>query len=114
MAEKKKKGFSIKIFLPDGSPEGLKIVEKSNWTGCGVVCPRSLFPQAKQRPEFNRTGIYILVGSLAKPELPRIYIGEGDPILNRIKEHSGKDFWESVIAFTSKDTNLNKAHVQYL
>lgn len=25
-----------------------------------------------------------------------------------------KDFWTSVVAFTSKDGNLNKAHVRYL
>jgi hypothetical protein len=31
------KGFSIRIFIPTGEPEGLRIVEKSNWTGQGHV-----------------------------------------------------------------------------
>lgn len=31
--------FSIKIFVPDGDPDGLRIVEKSNWTGEGVAPP---------------------------------------------------------------------------
>lgn len=33
--------FSIKIFVPDGDPDGLRIVEKSNWTGEGVVFNRT-------------------------------------------------------------------------
>jgi hypothetical protein len=40
-------GFSLRIFLPDGSPDGLRLVEKSNWTGRGIVCPRPLFPTAR-------------------------------------------------------------------
>jgi hypothetical protein len=30
---------SIKIFLPGGDPEGLRTVEKSNWSGVGIVFP---------------------------------------------------------------------------
>jgi len=26
-------GFSVRIFIPSGEPEGLRIVEKSDWTG---------------------------------------------------------------------------------
>lgn len=115
MTTKAKRGFSIKIFLPDGSPDGVRIVEKSNWTGCGLVCPRSLFAENKQRQEFKRTGVYILADATGQAEWPRIYIGEGDPILDRIVGHdSKKDFWNVLFAFTSKDANLNKAHVQYL
>jgi hypothetical protein len=29
--------FSIKVFLPNGQPDGLRIVDKSNWTGRGIV-----------------------------------------------------------------------------
>jgi hypothetical protein len=47
--------------------------------------------------------------------LPTLYIGEGDPALPRLEQHfARKDFWTSLILFTSKDENLNKAHVQYL
>ena len=42
-------------------------------------------------------------------------MGEGDPIRPRLEQHaSKKDFWTSCFTFTSKDENLNKAHVQYL
>ena len=115
MKSEKRRGFSIRIFLADGEPDGLKIIEKSNWTGCGVVCPRPIFSEAKGRCEFTRTGVYILVGPSGKSDLPQIYIGEGDPIRPRLEQHaSKKDFWTTVIFFTSKDENINKAHVQFL
>jgi hypothetical protein len=110
-----RRGFSLRIFLPDGIPDGLRVVEKSNWTGRGVVCPRSRFKDAKVRPEFDRTGVYILVGPSEESDLPTVYIGEGDPALDRLERHfAEKDFWTSLVLFTSKDDNLNKAHVQYL
>ena len=59
MKAEKRRGFSIRIFLADGEPDGLKIIEKSNWTGCGVVCPRPIFSDARGRREFTRTGVYI-------------------------------------------------------
>ena len=108
-------GFSVRIFLPQGDPEGLKIVEKSNWTGCGLVIPRSLFGEAKGRAELDRTGVYVLIGPGEHSQLLRAYVGEGDPIRPRLEQHAkGKDFWTTAVAFTSKDQNLNKAHVQYL
>jgi hypothetical protein len=110
-----RRGFSIRIFLPDGTPDGLRIVEKSNWTGRGVVCPRSQFREAKARPEFGKTGVYVLHGPSEEGDLPTVYVGEGDPARPRLEQHfARKDFWTSLILFTSKDENLNKAHVQYL
>ena len=73
-----RRGFSINIFLPDGTPDGLKIVEKSNWTGKGVVCPRVLFGEVKRQEEFERTGVYVLLGETSDGGLPHAYIGEGD------------------------------------
>jgi hypothetical protein len=109
------KPYSIKAFLPGGDPDGLRIIEKSNWSGAGLVVPRSLFAAAKQRKELVRTGVYALVGPPEESGLPRVYVGEGDPIRPRLEQHAAKkDFWTSCIAFTSKDENLNKAHVQYL
>lgn len=108
-------GFSIRIFLPSGSPDGLRIVEKSNWTGLGVVCPRPLFPTGRSRDEFERTGVYILLGPPGEGDFPEVYIGEGDPIRPRLDDHQiKKDFWTVAVCFLSKDANLNKAHVQYL
>jgi hypothetical protein len=109
------KPYSIRVFLPGGDPDGLRIIEKSNWSGAGLVVPRSLFGEGKQRRELARTGVYVLVGPPEQSGLARVYIGEGDPIRPRLEQHAArKDFWTSCIAFTSKDENLNKAHVQFL
>jgi hypothetical protein len=109
------KPYSIKIFLPGGDPDGLRTIEKSNWSGAGIVIPRALMGLSKGRPELSRTGVYVLVGPAEESGLPRIYVGEGDPVKPRLEQHAAKkDFWTSCIAFTSKDENLNKAHVQYI
>lgn len=111
----KPRPFSIKIFLPDGTPDGLKVIEKSNWTGCCVVFPRFIYPDRKQREEFNRTGVYVLVGPAEEGDLPKVYIGEGDPVKPRLEQHyAKKDFWTRGVFFTAKDGSLNKAHVQHL
>jgi len=108
-------GFSVRIFIPSGEPEGLRIVEKSNWTGQGLVFPRSLFAEVRKRPELGRTGVYVLWAPSESGQLPRAYVGEGDGVLQRLESHvKVKDFWTHAVVFTSKDQNLNKAHVQYL
>lgn len=110
-----RRGYSIRIFLAEGTPSGLKFVEKSNWTGLGVVCPRPRFSAVKDREEFARAGVYVLIGPSESSELPIAYIGEADPIRLRLEQHhSSKDFWTVAYFFTSKDTNLNKAHIEYL
>ncbi len=109
------KSFSLRIFVPGGELEGVRLVEKSNWNGSGLVCPRTVFVRARSRPEFSKTGVYVLSGPGSDGSLPRIYIGEGDPTKPRIEQHyAKKDFWTTVFLFASKDTYLNKAHIQYL
>lgn len=115
-AEKlRNKPYSIKIFLPGGDPDGIRTIEKTNWSGAGIVIPRAIMAETKQRRELSRTGVYVLVGPPEESGLPRLYVGEGDPIRPRLEQHAAKkDFWTTCIAFTSKDENLNKAHVQYI
>jgi len=111
----KPQGFSVRIFIPTGEPERLRIVEKSNWTGQGLVFPRSVFPEARLRSEMKRTGVYILWGPGFSGHLPRVYVGEGDGVLTRLDQHAkSKDFWTHAAVFTSKDEYLNKAHVKHL
>lgn len=42
-------GTSFRIFFPDGSSEGLRFLEKSNWTGHGLLCPRPVFAKKHRR-----------------------------------------------------------------
>jgi hypothetical protein len=39
--------FSLRIFVADGDPDGLRIVEKSNRIGKALMFPRALLPQVK-------------------------------------------------------------------
>jgi Domain of unknown function (DUF4357) len=113
MANTFQRPFSIKIFVPDGDPDGLRLIEKSNWTGLGVVFNRTNYKQVVSRPEFDRTGVYVLVGVSDDSALPTIYVGEGDPVKDRLNDHySKKDFWDLAVFFVTKDNSLNKAHVQ--
>jgi hypothetical protein len=115
MTESLQRPFSIRIFVPGGDPDGLRLVEKSNWTGVGVVFNRSNFKQVVGRPECERTGVYVLVGGSEDSALPTIYVGEGDPVKDRLTQHQQKkDFWDWAVFFVTKDNSLNKAHVQHL
>ena len=115
MPKLQQRPFSINIFVPDGDPDSLRLVEKSNWTGIGVVFNRTNYKQVVIQEEFDKTGVYVLVGSPEGGGLPTIYIGEGDPVKDRLYEHySKKDFWVWAVFFVTKDNSLNKAHVQHL
>jgi hypothetical protein len=108
-------GASIRLFLPNGLPTDLWVVDKSNWTGVAVVWPRAVHGEARQRPELQKPGIYLLSGPSDVPSRQRVYVGEADLLRNRLdRHHATLDFWTRCVAFTSKDASLNKAHVRYL
>jgi len=118
-------GRSIRIFLVDGTSNGLLTAEIMNWTGHVLTGPRSKLAELVQRPECGRTGVYFLVGPDPENNLrSKVYIGESDDVAKRLKQHNrpeafegtagGKDFWEKVCLVTSKDQNLTKTHVKYL
>lgn len=107
---------TIKIFLIDGEPNGLKTAELSNWVGQAIVIPRNKLKEIKQRAECNKPAVYFLIGKENEEALLQTaYIGEAENLWNRLSTHdSSKDFWQTAIAFVSKDNNLTKAHVKYL
>ena len=110
-------GRTIRMFLVDGSANGVITAEIMNWTGHAVVGPRSKLPELLSRDEAVRTGIYFLTGSDTESSNPSVYIGEGDDVGKRLRAHAkdaSKDFWEKVCFITSKDHNLTKAHGRYL
>ena len=108
--------FTIRIFVPDGDPEGVRLIDRMNWTGLGLVFPRSKWLEVRQRPELQRTGVYILVGySNQDDDLPTLYIGQADGVRGRIESHyTGKDFWDWGAVFVSNSGGLNRAHVTWL
>jgi len=107
---------SIRIFLAEGLPDGIWLVEKSNWTGLAFACPRSRYGELRKRAELSGSGVYVLLGPPDNAAMTaKLYIGETDDLKARLDNHfKNKEFWTRVVVFTSKDANLNKAHVRYL
>lgn len=107
--------FSLRIFVADGDPDGLRLVERTNWVGKAIVFPRALLPKIKQRDELSQTGVYLLLGPREDGEGDMLYIGEGDPVRPRLESHyAQKDFWNRAVCFVATPGQLNKAHVQFL
>jgi hypothetical protein len=102
------KGFSVRLFLPGGDPEGVKIIEKSNWTGTGLVIPRTLFGESRSRAEFQRAGVYLLVGPDETSQLPRAYLGEGDPSGPRLDQHVGLEGSNLLLTAGCNQTSVDK------
>ena len=101
--------FSIRLFSPSGEPEGILIASRDDWPGRAVIFPRELTGEVKGRKEYQQPGVYILVNP------KQMYIGEGDPLGDRIDSHfKNKDFWRRGVFFTAEGGRLNKAHVQHL
>lgn len=108
-------GKSIRIYLSDGSPSGLRHVEIANWSGQAIACPRSRFSELKRWNECQRPGVYFLLEKHSTDDKNTVYIGESENVYKRLIEHdSKKDFWNEVVLFTSKDENLTKSHIKYL
>ena len=108
--------FTLRMFVPDGDPEGVRFIDRMNWTGLGIVFPRSKWPEVRNRAELGRTGVYILTGySEGDDDLQTVYVGQADGVKSRIDSHGQqKDFWDTGIVFVSNSGGLNGAHVTWL
>lgn len=108
-------GRSLRIYLADGTPSGIRHAELVNWTGQALVCPRRRISELSSWQESARPGIYFLSGRDPQTDRLLVYIGEAEHVAKRLKSHAlEKDFWTTAILFSSKDDNLTKAHVKYL
>ena len=108
--------FSIRVFVPDGDPEGVRLIDRLNWTGLGLVFRRSDWSEVRKRSEMQSTGIYVLVGyRSADDDLPTLYIGQADGFRGRIDSyHKDKEFGDWAAVFVSTSGGLNRAHVTWL
>ena len=105
---------TVKIFLAEGNPTGLRTVELFNWNGKGYIIPRDRIEAALEREEIKTQGVYILIGE-NDSGWPELYVGESEDVAHRLRDHNRKKaFWNIAFIFFSKDKNLNKAHVKFL
>lgn len=101
-------GKTIRLFLVDGTVNGLTTAELSNWTGIGIKVPRIKIKEYSSRAEFQKPGVYILIGKGDNNE-DAAYIGEAEVIADRLfQQISHKDFCNEVtfLQFGKPEFNL--------
>jgi hypothetical protein len=109
-------GKLIRLFLAEDQPNGFRTVEIQNMTILATFFPRTKLDKFTLWDAAKKPGVYLLLGNdLIEPDQLVLYVGEGDPVLPRLKTHSAsKDFWTEAIIFTSKDDYLSKTQIKYL
>ena len=101
----------IQTYLPDGTLEGIRVIELSDSSIKAFVIPRLQLKNAKVREELLRPSIYFLVSSSDSLG----YIGESENFFHRVKNHDqNKQFWDVAIAIVSTTNSLEKSDVKYL
>jgi len=101
----------MQTYLPDGSLEGIKVIELSESSIKAFVVPRIKLNTIKSRAEINQPSLYILINSADN----QLYIGESENFYHRVKNHDqSKDFWDLAIAIVSNTNSLEKSDVKYL
>jgi hypothetical protein len=101
----------IQTYLPDGTLEGIRIIELSDSSIKAFVIPRLQLKNAKVRDELLRPSIYFLVSSSDSLG----YIGESENFFHRVKNHDqNKQFWDVAVAIVSTTNSLEKSDVKYL
>jgi hypothetical protein len=108
------KPFAVRIFLQDGTVDGVKFVAKSKWIGRGIVIPRALLGDELERTELNSSGVYLLVGAEEEGR-QSISIGSAAPLAERLRDEAAKsDFWSWVLISNAKKGALSLDTIQYL
>ena len=116
MNTSEQRGAKIEIFIPDGSTEGVWIIERDpDWNGIVLYCPKNCYTTIRGRVEFSWPGIYILREQSDEQIEPTIYIGEGDPVRDRLDDHfKNKPFWNEAIVCVGVNGKSDKGRIQYL
>ena len=85
-------GATLKVFLADGTPTGLRTGEVINWTLRAVAAPRNRLQGVQDRAESDQPGVYLLWGpDDENPTRMRVYVGEGDPVWPRLRATPGRE-----------------------
>lgn len=101
----------IQTYLPDGTLEGVRIIELSDSPIKAFVVPRLQLGSIKKRTELVQPALYFLIST----EDSKGYIGETENFIHRMRDHEQKkQFWDVAVAIVSPTNDLGKTDVRYL
>lgn len=106
----KPRSQTIRIFLPNGNPRGIRKVERSSNSNIRLFdIPRSELGAFCQMNEAVDMGIYFLLGS------NQLYIGQTSDLGGRLKTHDkAKPFWQRVFVVVLNNDFRTLDHLYYL
>lgn len=96
---------------------GLKKATLDNWDGVAYIGERKHIPTLQKIEQLSYPGIYFLIGNYKETNEKVLYVGKSNNLANRLQTHNSdhnKDWFESFVAFTSKNGDLNSSHAEYL
>jgi len=102
----------VTIQVLGNNPNGIRVIELSNWKGHIFVIPRSFLSDLRERAELNQPGVYYLIGE--GQDKPTLYVGQSDNCYGRLTSHDRTredDEWNTAIVFTG---GLHSTYTRYL
>lgn len=110
------KAKTIKIRLVDGDSNEVRTAEIQSTNFRAISLPRIRLNELN-KPELSiisKQGAYILIGPKQSNNMRDVYIGQSSSkVISRLRLHNSpsskefKEFWESVVVFTTKDNEVN-------
>jgi hypothetical protein len=79
--------MKIILFLVNDDPTGLREARIDQWSGRALCIPRKDLSHALRRPELDGPCLYFLVTPQPHGQKPRIYVGEADGFVGRMRTH---------------------------
>ena len=105
---------TIQIYLPQGNPRGIRMAELTTRIVRVVEVPRDLLDSFSSMIESSQVGIYFLVGQESETDTNLLYIGHTGDVVERIKQHREKMFWNRALVAVTPSNALTQTHTQYL
>lgn len=106
---------TIQIFLPGGSPTGIRVAEITTRIVQVIDVPRKLLSDFIEMPESNEVAVYFLVGESDDGTELNVYVGQTGDLRKRLAKHDAdKPFWERVLVLISRTKSLTQTHGLFL
>lgn len=108
---------TLRVYLEDGTPQGLIAIDAGNWTGKILCAPASRVKQLLKRSEAAHGGIYVMIGEdMERPGGKLAYIGEADDVASRMRTHLHRNTmdFERLALVVTVNNSLDKSRSRFL